>query len=188
MVEPIPASFAPRARITGLVYLLYFLTAIVAQVFTGRKLVGYGIALNLIAYALYIVLTLLFYFMFKPVNKRLSWLAALFSLIGCAIGVLGLFHLAPARISPLLFFGFYCILLGYLMVRSTFLPRLLGWLMAFAGLGWLIFLLPRAAKSLYLCIEVLGILAEVSLMLWLLIMGVNLQRWKEQASRVPGTP
>jgi Domain of unknown function (DUF4386) len=179
------ASLAPRARITGAVYLLYFLTAVLAQFFVSRKLVVYGDVVNLIAYAFYIVLTLLFYYMFKPVNRSLSLLAAVFSLVGCAIGVLDLFHLAPSHLSPLLFFGFYCLLIGYLILRSTFLPRVLGWLMAFAGLGWLAFLSAPIAKSLSLYIEVLGILAEASLMLWLLVMGVNVQRWKEQA-QAPG--
>lgn len=57
----------------------------------------------------------------RPVNRSLSLLAAFFSLVGCAIGVLNLFHLAPFRISPLVFFGFYCLLIGYLIFKSTFL-------------------------------------------------------------------
>jgi hypothetical protein len=183
MVERIAASLTPRAMITGAVYLLYFLTAVLAQFFVSRKLVVYGDAVNLIAYAFYIILTLLFYYMFKPVNRSLSLLAAFFSLAGCAIGVLDLFHLAPSHVSPLLFFGPYCLLIGYLILRSTFLPRILGWLMTFAGLGWLAFLAPPIAKYLSLYIEILGILAEASLMLWLLVMGVNIQRWKEQARR-----
>jgi len=173
---------APRARITGAVYLLYFLTAILAQFFVSRGLGVYGDAVNLIAYGFYVVLTLLFYYMFKPVNKSLSLLAAFFGLMGCAVGVLDLFHRVPSHISPLLFFGFYCLLIGYLILRSIFLPRLLGWLLAFAGLGWLMFLSPPIAKYLSLYIEVLGILAEASLMLWLLVRGVNVQRWKEQAN------
>ena len=40
-----------KARITGIVYLLYFLTAILAQFLVGRKLVAYGNATNLIATA-----------------------------------------------------------------------------------------------------------------------------------------
>ena len=78
------ASAPPRARITGVVYLLYFLTAISAEVFVGRgRFVIYD-AVNLIAYAFYIAVTLLFYYMFKPVNRSLSLLAAVFSLVGCA--------------------------------------------------------------------------------------------------------
>lgn len=171
-----------KARIAGVVYLLYFVTAVLAEFLDSRKLVLFGDAVNLIAYALYVVLTLLFYYLFKPVNRRLSLLAAVFSLLGCTVGVLDVFHLAPSHLSPLFFFGFYCLLIGCLTFRSTFLPRLLGTLLALAGLGWLAFLLPVIAKPLSLYIEVLGIVAEASLMLWLLVKGVNVQRWKEQAS------
>jgi Domain of unknown function (DUF4386) len=133
-----------KAMITGVVYLLYFLTAVSAEVFVGRgRLVGYEVV-NLIAYAFYIAVTLLFYYMFKPVNRSLSLLAAFFSFAGCANDILGLFNRAPSKISSLVFFGPYCRLLGYLIFRSTFLPRILGVLMAFAGVGWLIFLSPLA--------------------------------------------
>jgi hypothetical protein len=80
------------------------------------------------------------------------------------------------------FFGVYCLLIGYLIFKSSFLPRILGVLMAFAGLGWLTFLFPPLANYLSRYILVLGFLAEIALMLWLLVMGVNVQRWKEQAS------
>ena len=175
------ASQWPRARITGVVYLLYFLTAVSAEVFIGQtRLVAYD-ALNLIAYAFYIAVTLLFYYMFKPVNSGLSLLAAFFSLAGCATEVLSMFNLVPYKISSLVFLGPYCLLIGYLIFRSTFLPRILGVLMAFAGLGWLAFLSPLAIPLLT-CLKVLGFLAEASLMLWLIMKGVNVQRWKEQAS------
>jgi hypothetical protein len=176
------ASRAPRARITGIVYLLYFLAAVLGQTLASRKLVVYGVAFNIIANAFYVALTLLFYELFKPVNKGVSLVAALFSLVGCAIATLDLFHLAPSRMSPLLFFGPYCLLLGYLILRSTFLPRILGVLMMLAGLGWLIVLLPRLPLFMSRYIEGLGILAEGLLMLWLLVRGVNVSRWREQAA------
>jgi len=175
------SSRGPRARATGVVYLLYFLTAIFGEFLISRKLVVYGDAVSLAGDACYVALTLLFYYMFEPVNKGLSLLAASFSLLGCGLTVLDLFHLAPSHVSPLLFFGPYCLLLGYLIFRSTFLPRILGVLMMFAGLGWLIFLLPSVGHSLSLYIEGLGILAEGLLMLWLLVMGVNVRRWREHA-------
>ena len=170
-----------KARITGVVYLLYFLTAVSADVFVGRGRLLVFDAVNLIAAALYLAVTLLFYYMFRPVNRSLSLLAAFFSLVGCANDVLGLFNVAPYKISSLAFFGPYCLLIGYLIFRSTFLPRILGVLMALAGVGWLIFLSPLASElSTYL--KILGFLAEASLMLWLIVKGVNISRPKQQAS------
>jgi hypothetical protein len=170
----------PRARTTGVIYLSYFLTAIFGQYFISRPVV-YIIA-NLIAFAFYIVLAMLFYFMFKPVNRRLSLLAAIFSLAGCVVGVLGLFKIASPFLHPLLFFGSYCVMIGWLILRSTFLPRILGALMVLAGLGWLFFLTPFAS-SFTLYIETLGVIAEALLMIWLIVKGVNIPQWKKQASQ-----
>jgi hypothetical protein len=177
---------APNARISGVVYLLYFLTAIFAEFLVSHRLVGYGTITNLIATAFYVMLTLLFYGMFKPVNRSLSLLAAIFSLAGCAVMTLGFFPRASLPISALVFFGPYCLLIGYLICRSGFLPRILGVLMAFAGLGWLAFLIPAIARNLSVYIEVFGVVAEASLMLWLIVMGVNVERWKEQANAAGG--
>ena len=171
-----------RARMTGALYLLYFLTAILAQFLVGRGLAVSGNVTNVIATVCYLVVTLLFYGLFKPVSISLSLVAALFSLAGCVVMALGLFHLGSSPISPLLFFGPFCLLIGYLILRSSFLPRVLGVLMMFAGLGWLAFLLPAVPHYLSIAIEVLGFLAELSLCLWLLVMGVNVERWKQQAT------
>ena len=173
-----------RGRVTGAVYLLYFLTAIFAQFLVGRTLAIYSDTANLIATACYVAVVVLFYDMFKPVSRALSSLAALFGLAGCAITMLDVVHRAPFHVSPLLFFGPYCFTIGYLILRSTFLPRTLGVMMMLAGLGWLAFLSPLLANHLSIYIKVLGILAEGALMLWLLVLGVNVQRWKEQARGV----
>jgi uncharacterized protein DUF4386 len=173
-----------RARLTGGLYLLYFLTAVGAGFASrGRPLVHNTV--DLVAHALYCAVTLLFYFMFKPVNRNLSLLAALFSLVGCANDVLRLFNLIPYKINSLAFFGPYCLLIGYLILRSTFLPRTLGVLMVLAGAGWLLLLAPFAVfLSTYL--KVLGFVAEASLMLWLLVAGVNERRWNERTRAVAG--
>ena len=81
----------------------------------------------------------------------------------------------------LVFFGFYCLLIGYLIFTSTFLPRILGALMVVAGLGWLTFLSPPLAKSLSPYVLAPGIVGEGLLTVWLLVKGVNVQRWNEQA-------
>ena len=84
------------------------------------------------------------------------------------------------------FFGIYCLLIGYLVFRSGFLPRILGVLMAIGGLSYLtdsfaIFLLPTLAARLP-DIMVLGGIAELSLCLWLMVVGVNDSKWEERAS------
>ena len=83
----------------------------------------------------------------------------------------------------LAFFGIYCVLTGYLIVRSTFLPRAIGVLMIAAGVVYecqclSVFLrVPEIPYILFV-----GFVAELSLALWLLIMGVQEQKWREMAA------
>jgi hypothetical protein len=83
--------------------------------------------------------------------------------------------------TGMVFFGFYCLLLGYLIFRSTFLPRVVGLLLALAGLGYLSYLYPPLQSALATYLQITGLLGEGSLTLWLLVFGVNAARWKDQA-------
>src|SRR5258708_28595347 len=162
---------ALKARVAGVFYLITFVAGVFALLSVSGRL-----ASNLVATASYVAVTLLFYDIFKPVNRSLSLLAAFFGLGGCAWGVLTMFHLAPLAINSLAFFGFYCLLIGYLIFRSAFLPRFLGMGMAIGGLGWLTFLSSPLANYLSPWNLAPGMIGEGLLTLWLLVFGVNDQR------------
>jgi hypothetical protein len=93
---------------------------------------------------------------------------------------------AQGYLIALVFFGVYEVLLGYLIYTSTFFPRALGILVGIAGLAFLInsfalFLVPAIGNALNGYLLVLDAVGEFSLMLWLLILGVDERKWNERA-------
>ncbi len=225
------SSQLPHARLAGALYLLTTIFGVSAEMLHGKlvlstnaaatatnvlahpDLLRLSVAANLLGDACYVAVTALFYYLFKPVNRRISLVAAFFSLIGCAMGAVSCaLDLVPSTLlsappfttifsveqsqglallffraggqayrTGMVFFGFYCVLIGYLAFRSRFMPRVIGLLMALAGVAWLTFLWPPLAMSLASVLMLTGLIGEGSIMLWLLLMGVNLKRWQEQA-------
>ena len=224
------------ARVAGFFYLMTFLTGALAIASSGRLIVTgdpaataanilahenslrLGIAAYLLVLACYLVVTALFFELFRPAGRNLARTAACFSLVGCSVQALscvllaaplvllgGAAHLTPFSANQLealsytsiqlygpayqfgfVYFGFYCVLTGWLILRSTFLPRALGVLMVIAGLGWLVFVWPPLAKQLSPYVLLPGVIGEGSLTIWLLLKGVDAGRWSEQAGTRPG--
>jgi len=175
-----------KARLAGALFLLLVLTAGVTEFFAhGRLSSAADIAAGIIEVSCMIAVTLLFYGIFRPVNKRLSLLAAVINLVAITFELL---QFQPSGVNlGLGFHGFYWILIGYLILRSTFLPRILGALMAIAGLCWLTYLSTPLANYLSPYILASALIVEGMAFLWLLVMGVNAQRWQEQASAARAT-
>jgi len=87
----------------------------------------------------------------------------------------------------LLFFGCFCLIVGYLIFRSGYLPKTIGVLMQIAGLSYLtnsfaLILSPAFANRLFPAILLPAFVGEASLCLWLLVKGVNVPKWQEQVS------
>jgi hypothetical protein len=173
---------------------------------------------QVIMYACDAALALIFYAIFKAVDKNLALLAAFFRLGNAFVGgasalanvvpllVLGgaayLKSIDPKQLDAaallsvklfdygfdvgLVFFGIHCVVLGYLIYKSGYVPKTLGVLLTIAGLCYLTnsfadFVAPAFAKIIYPAILLPGLPAELGLCLWLIVFGVNVPRWKERA-------
>jgi Domain of unknown function (DUF4386) len=85
-----------------------------------------------------------------------------------------------------LFFGLHLFVLGYLIFKSGYFPRILGILVIVGSLGYLIdaygnILFPNNAEIFGVVVGVTAIFGELPFFLWLLIKGVNVQRYNERA-------
>lgn len=85
-----------------------------------------------------------------------------------------------------LIFGFHLLLLGYLVYRSGFWPRILGILLIIGAAGYLLqsyghLLAPQFDDILSTVVIVLSIPGELAFTVWLLWKGVNIERWEQRA-------
>jgi hypothetical protein len=234
------AEASPRhlARIAGALYLIIIVGGLFATGYVPAALVvpsdaaatahnilahellyRLGLVAHIIVLPCNIPLAVIFYDLFKVVNRRLSLLVVFFTLVGTSVEganllnqfaplmLLGGRHylsvftteqlqalaympLDPQAISydiQQVFYAYYLLAAGYLVFRSTFLPRTVGVLLAIGGLCYLTysfatFLAPGFAAHLVPYIQLPSGVGELSLCLWLLVLGVNAARWKEQAS------
>jgi hypothetical protein len=172
------ASAQVLARMAGTLYLLSVATAVLAEFILHGRL-GFFVAV-VIPIACYMAVTVLMYTIFQAVSKPVAWAAVVFNLAGLACEALQL--RARGINIGMASHGVYCVLMGFLMLRSTFLPRAMGALMAFAGVVWLVYLSPPLANHLSPYNTVCGLVGEALPMLWLMLRGVRQpttgRRWR----------
>ncbi|HEY6957775.1 MAG TPA: DUF4386 family protein [Candidatus Limnocylindria bacterium] len=176
------------ARITGAVWLLYFVTAIPGGALLARSR-DVGIALSVVSTIAYVAVTALLFALLEPVDRSTALVAAFVALTGCALTAVAtvLQTAASTELADLgkrtvaisfAFFGCFMVLTGMLIARSTFLPQLFGGWFIVAGLAWATVLIPPVFRVLQVGIVPFGGLAEVALMLWLLARGIDVARWQ----------
>jgi len=219
------------ARVAGFLYLIMIIAGGFAEVFVregltvsgnaaataqnilaSEQMYRFGFVADLVVLIAGTILSLIFYILFKPINRNLSLLALIFSILASAVMALNLVNqLAPLVLlhSPsylkafsieqlqtlslfflklqsqgygisLLFFAFYFPIIGYLVYKSGFLPRILGVIYTLAGIGYLInslamFLTPHLTVYLFPYVLLPAFIGESSMSLWLLIKGVKVQ-------------
>jgi len=79
------------------------------------------------------------------------------------------------------FFGLEWVLRGYLITRSAYLPRWLGVLSFISGVGWLTYFYPPLGSRLFIILALIALAQSAVMIFWLLVFGVNEDRWKERA-------
>ena len=178
-----------------------------------------GLAAHVVVTLTNVPLALIFYELFKVVNRRLALLDAFFILVATAIEAAGIVNqfaslvllssnhyasaLPAAQLHALaylpldlsgidysihtVFFGFDILVMAYLVYRSTFLPKTIGGLLAIDAVAYLVysfadFLSPGFADSLVPWIQFPALLCEGALCVWLLVFGVNVERWTKTAT------
>jgi len=229
-------EFSPQAyaRVAGALYLINIVAGLVGEMVVRNALVvggdaaataaniaqspllwRVGIAGDLLMQASDVPLMMIFYVLFKPVNRNLALTALLFTMVQTASLVANKLNLmtplllaqdaaylhafTPPQLQALayvaieqhargfgiglIFFGFECLITGYLIRKSGFLPRLLGGAIQIAGVCYLInsfalILAPPLAQALFPAILLPSFFAELSLCLYLLFKGVDAGKWE----------
>ncbi len=225
-------SLSSLSKITGIGYLVIFLTGFYANFFVLESLIVPGDAyittanlsannmlfrMGIFSFIIMVLSDLLLawtlYVLMKKVNKGLSQLTALFRLVNATIFGVAVFHLFNVLqlvsgktyldlldtgslhahimmfldafnhtwLIGLIFFGIHLFLLGYLVIKSDYIPGIFGVLLIIASLGYLIdsfayLLMPDYSKykSIFtIIVAVPGVIGELSFTLWLIIKGVK---------------
>jgi hypothetical protein len=186
---------------------------------THELLYRSGLAAHIVVTVTNIFLAVIFYEIFKVVNRRLALLDVFFILVATAIEAAGLVNqfaplallgngpyanalpagqlqalaYLPSALASVdynihtVFFGFDILLTAYLVLKSQLIPRTIGVLLAIDGLAYLVYsfaavLAPSFASQLVPWIQLPALFGEGSLCLWLLVKGVNVERWTTSAS------
>ncbi len=161
------------ARIAALFYALNFVLGTLAFMWAQQGRAEAADRMTLFAAADYAVVAVLLGRLFEPTGRALSWTVAAVGLVGCALSAGDALHLFATPVNPLAIFGFYCLGLGLIVVRTAMLPRWIGVLLMLGGLSWLTFALPSLARSLAPYNIGPGFIAELVFTLWLLIFGIR---------------
>jgi hypothetical protein len=220
------------ARAAGLLYLITIITGGFAEAYVregltvsgdalttahnilaSEQMYRFGFMADLVCLISGTILSLIFYILFKPVNRNLSRLALIFSIVAGAVMAVNLINqIAPLLLLhntsylkaftieqlqtlslfflnlqeqgygiSLLLFAFYFPIIGYLVYKSNFLPRILGVIYALAGLGYLMnslrmFLWPHLLAYLFPYVLLPAFIGEVSMSLWLIVKGIKVQQ------------
>ncbi|NNL16876.1 MAG: DUF4386 domain-containing protein [Flavobacteriaceae bacterium] len=171
----------------------------------SESLFRIGFVSSLIMETVFIFYAFNLYRILKPVNKNLSKIMLILALVPVPLFMLNqlnqfnAFLLANSDIYEMMFFltshkhgglivsifyGLWLLPLGLLIYQSKYLPKILGVFLMVGCFGYLIhffqgFLIPNYESSLWTNpFLIVTHISELLLMVWLLIKGLNIEKWK----------
>ncbi|MGA2779144.1 MAG: DUF4386 domain-containing protein [Steroidobacteraceae bacterium] len=150
----------------------------------SRSLVLLAVLFNLVSLAVEAI-SKLFLLIVMPTLRSVDYLSVFEPRQLQALANLALRSHDIAFNIALIFFGFTCLVNGYLIFKSGYFPRLVGGLMQIAGLSYLIacfaaLFAPAIADLIIPAILLPPLIGESSFCLWLLVKGVNVAKWDER--------
>jgi len=179
------------------------------NIVASETLFRLGIVSNLTMFTVFSFAVLLWYKLLKPVNKSHALLMLVLILLSFPIAMLNELNQVAALLAATdhkydqmmlfmnlykhgaliggIFSGLWLFPLGLLIYKSGFFPKILGVLLMIGCFGYLIrffqgFLLPGTEGSLWTNpVQVITHIAELLLMLWLLIKGIDVEQWQKSA-------
>jgi hypothetical protein len=153
------------ARLAGRLYVVYFVVAVAGAVLKSLEL-------SLVGTAAYFVLSVQFYRLVAPVDRRVAFVLVPLAALGCLIQGIGMVGSdRDLQRLALVFFALFLIALGYLAARSVFIPRAIGVWLLLAGISWCVVVLIPLPFALAAGLQGFGGLSEVAFALWLLFGG-----------------
>jgi hypothetical protein len=182
--------------------------ATAASIQGAESLWRLGVAGDLLMQVLDVPLIVILYLLLRPVSPGLALLSVVFNVVQTAVLAANKLTLLapilllnssatalPAEVAQglayvaikahgygfgigLVFFGFACLVRGYLIVNCAYLPRMLGYLLLAAGVCYLVnsfalLLSPGLASALFPLILLPAFVGELALALWLTFKGVD---------------
>lgn len=189
--------------------------ATAANILESQALFRAAMAAELLVLLCDVALAVIFFVVFRPVSRHWSLFAAFLRVVTAAVLAVNLLnHLdalvwltgPPDGIDPatvqglayhalrthaygyhvgLVFFGLHCLVLGGLVIRSVYFPRIIGVLFVAAGAGYLANSFGRVIGSAFVASLGPGLLlpalvAELSMASWMLLRGVDARKWAER--------
>jgi Domain of unknown function (DUF4386) len=167
-----------RARIAGCLYVVSVASALTNEALVHGTLLY---VVSLVPILCFLIATVLLYQVFKPVNGVVALLAACSNIVSLGFEAA---EIHPGGVNAgLAFHGLYCALLGFLAIKSGFVPRILGVSAIAAGLGWLTNISSELEQQVAPYDTVVGFIGEGALMLWLLAFGPSTRRRAASGTR-----